>query len=114
MITAMQKEPRYATYCSSIAHLLSKGMIYLFIVIIHVYRWTISPLLGRTCRFYPSCSEYALCALKTHKWKGIWLIIKRLLKCGPWHPGGIDFVPNCSSQESSVFDLNVEHHEIVD
>ncbi|MCX7122798.1 MAG: membrane protein insertion efficiency factor YidD [Gammaproteobacteria bacterium] len=59
-----------------------------------IYRWTIGLLLMPRCRFYPSCSQYALDALKRYAPPyAIWLIVKRLLKCQPWHAGGIDEVP---------------------
>ncbi|AHH23144.1 hypothetical protein Y015_04010 [Chlamydia muridarum str. Nigg CM972] len=77
---------------------------------IHLYRWTISPLLGSPCRFFPSCSEYALVALKKHPLKrSLFLIANRLLKCGPWHIGGIDLVPGTSIEEylESPDDKNV-------
>ena len=58
------------------------------------YQLFISPLLGENCRFYPSCSCYAHEALKTHGLvKGSLLSIKRIGKCHPLHPGGIDMVP---------------------
>ena len=58
------------------------------------YRWGISPLLPRACRFHPSCSEYALEALTRHGvWHGGWLAVRRVCRCGPWHPGGYDPVP---------------------
>ena len=58
------------------------------------YRRFISPALGPRCRFYPSCSEYALTALVTHgAVRGLGLTIWRLLRCQPFHPGGIDHVP---------------------
>ncbi|MBE1466528.1 membrane protein insertion efficiency factor YidD [Kibdelosporangium phytohabitans] len=61
---------------------------------IHVYRKVISPLLPPTCRYYPSCSTYAVEALKTHgAIKGLWLAVWRLLRCNPWSSGGIDPVP---------------------
>ena len=61
---------------------------------VHVYRKIISPLLPPTCRFYPSCSTYAVEALTVHgAFRGGWLALRRLLRCGPWHPGGLDFVP---------------------
>ncbi|HHE48359.1 MAG TPA: membrane protein insertion efficiency factor YidD [Candidatus Acetothermia bacterium] len=61
---------------------------------IRVYQRGISPLLPRRCRFYPSCSEYAAQAILTHGVvRGGWLSLKRILKCGPWHPGGYDPVP---------------------
>jgi putative membrane protein insertion efficiency factor len=58
------------------------------------YRRWISPALPDRCRFYPSCSEYALTALATHgPVRGLWLTVRRLLRCHPFHPGGIDHVP---------------------
>jgi uncharacterized protein len=69
-------------------------MKYIFLGIIKLYQLTISPMLGDCCRFHPHCSEYAAETMKKHHWaRGIWLIIKRLLKCHPWHPGGNDPVP---------------------
>ena len=64
---------------------------------VHVYRWVISPLLPPSCRFYPSCSAYAVEALTVHgAFRGSWLTLRRLGKCGPWHPGGLDPVPPAS------------------
>ncbi|MEU6264363.1 membrane protein insertion efficiency factor YidD [Saccharopolyspora shandongensis] len=61
---------------------------------VHVYRKVISPLLPPSCRFYPSCSTYAVEALTVHGlFRGGWLTLRRLLRCGPWHPGGLDPVP---------------------
>jgi len=58
------------------------------------YRRWISPVLPPLCRFYPSCSEYALTAIAVHgPVRGIGLAIRRLLRCHPFHPGGIDHVP---------------------
>lgn len=58
------------------------------------YRKFISPLKPPTCRFYPTCSAYALEALDKHgAAKGSWLAVKRICKCHPFHPGGIDYVP---------------------
>lgn len=63
----------------------------LLIFLIKIYKKTISPLLPGACRFYPTCSEYSLEALEKYgATKGLWLSVKRILKCGPWHPGGID------------------------
>jgi len=61
---------------------------------IRIYRHLISPLLGPHCRFHPSCSAYALEALEQHgPLRGGWLALGRLLRCGPWTPGGHDPVP---------------------
>ena len=62
--------------------------------LVRAYRWGISPALPRSCRFHPSCSEYAEEALGRHgAWQGCVLTAKRLCRCGPWHPGGYDPVP---------------------
>ncbi|MFN7096704.1 MAG: membrane protein insertion efficiency factor YidD [Gammaproteobacteria bacterium] len=58
------------------------------------YQYLVSPMLGHCCRFYPSCSHYTTEAINVHGVvKGGWMSIKRLLRCQPWHPGGVDFVP---------------------
>jgi len=58
------------------------------------YRLLLSPFLGPSCRFYPTCSAYAAEAIRVHgSLRGTWLAVKRLLKCHPWHPGGVDPVP---------------------
>jgi len=62
--------------------------------LIRCYQVLISPLLGRHCRFYPTCSSYTHEAIKKHGlFKGIFLGGKRLLKCHPFHPGGVDLIP---------------------
>jgi len=66
----------------------------MLIAIIKFYKFFISPLLGSNCRFYPSCSSYSLEALTRHgAIIGSYLTLKRLLKCHPFHQGGIDPVP---------------------
>ncbi|OWV35831.1 membrane protein insertion efficiency factor YidD [Bacillus spizizenii] len=66
----------------------------LFIALIRGYQKFISPLMPPTCRFYPTCSQYGIEAIKTHgALKGGWLTIIRILKCHPFHPGGVDPVP---------------------
>jgi len=66
----------------------------MLIAIIKCYKYFISPLLGSNCRFYPSCSSYSLEALQRHGAViGAYLTLKRLLKCHPFHQGGIDPVP---------------------
>lgn len=64
------------------------------IILIKAYRLILSPWLGNHCRFYPSCSAYAIEAIQKHGTvKGSWLAIKRLGCCHPWHEGGVDPVP---------------------
>ncbi len=63
----------------------------LFLGLISLYQLCIGPFLGSCCRFVPSCSEYAHEALtKYGTLKGMWMTVKRMVKCGPWHPGGHD------------------------
>lgn len=66
----------------------------ILIGLIKVYQYLISPLLGPHCRFYPSCSHYAVEAIDRHGVPyGSYLALRRLSRCHPWHPGGIDPVP---------------------
>jgi putative membrane protein insertion efficiency factor len=65
-----------------------------FTLILRAYQYCISPLYGPCCRFYPTCSSYAIQAVETHGvLRGAFLMIQRILRCHPWHPGGIDPVP---------------------
>ncbi len=58
---------------------------------IKFYQILISPYLGRNCRFYPSCSQYSCLVIEKYGvLKGLWCSIKRILRCHPWHPGGVD------------------------
>ncbi|MGD9873889.1 MAG: membrane protein insertion efficiency factor YidD [Kiritimatiellia bacterium] len=67
----------------------------LAIILIRGYQRLISPWLGEHCRFYPTCSSYAVEALEKHGFfAGTWLAFRRLLKCHPFHPGGLDPVPD--------------------
>lgn len=72
---------------------LKRGLQFL----IKAYAYLVSPWLGNRCRFHPSCSVYAAQALDEHGIvKGMYLAIKRLLRCGPWSEGGEDPVPKKS------------------
>jgi putative membrane protein insertion efficiency factor len=69
-------------------------MRWLLIQLIRGYRFLLSPWLGYHCRFYPSCSAYAITALERHgAVRGSWLAVTRLLRCHPWSAGGVDPVP---------------------
>jgi putative membrane protein insertion efficiency factor len=66
----------------------------LLVLLVRIYQRVISPLIPPACRFYPSCSAYAVTALERHgALHGTFLTVKRLCRCHPFHPGGIDLVP---------------------
>jgi len=66
----------------------------LFVGVIRLYQKLISPMLGQRCRYYPSCSNYSLQAIRTHgPVKGLALTLWRVLRCNPWSAGGVDQVP---------------------
>lgn len=76
-------------------------MTRLLVLLLRLYQWTISPLLGPRCRFYPSCSHYAVEAVQLHgPLKGLYLATRRLLRCHPGHPGGVDPVPDPRSERT--------------
>ena len=69
-------------------------MKFLLIGFLRAYRFLISPMYGQVCRYYPSCSAYALEAVTVHgSIKGSWLALRPVLRCHPWTPGGYDTVP---------------------
>ena len=69
-------------------------MKYVLIWLLKGYRFAISPLYGQVCRFYPTCSAYALEAVTEHgALRGSWLAVRRVGRCHPWNPGGYDPVP---------------------
>ena len=70
---------------------LNRAIVTLLSFFIKGHQIVISPILGKSCRFHPSCSNYALVALKEKgAWRGSLMIVKRILKCNPFHPGGYD------------------------
>jgi putative membrane protein insertion efficiency factor len=72
----------------------ARSMKALLLLLIKLYQWCLSPFFGGQCRFYPSCSAYAAEAIDTHgALRGSWLAVRRLLRCHPWHAGGVDPVP---------------------
>ena len=89
------------------------------VAILDVYRAVISPIYGDVCRYYPSCSRYALTAIQEHGvLRGIWLGGVRLIRCHPWARGGIDDVPTHPRTHAVLgrggFVLRLEHHDHCD
>jgi putative membrane protein insertion efficiency factor len=73
---------------------INKFFVICLVASIQFYRFTISGLLGSCCRFEPSCSIYAIEAIKAYGiFKGCYLALSRIFRCHPWHPGGIDPIP---------------------
>ena len=70
----------------------------LLVLLVQAYQWTLRPLLGTQCRFHPSCSAYAVDALRGHgALRGVWLSATRILRCNPWCRGGYDPVPSVAA-----------------
>lgn len=79
-------------------------MRHVFIYIIKGYQKFISPLKPPSCRFYPTCSEYSLQAFyRFGVFKGLYLTIKRISKCHPFHPGGVDLVPEKNKHQEEGY-----------
>ncbi len=73
---------------------MSKLLGKFFIFLIRVYQYTLSPYLGRSCRYTPTCSVYSVEAIKKYgPFKGGWMALKRILSCNPWGGSGYDPVP---------------------
>jgi len=69
-------------------------MRHVFILLVRMYQVGLSPLLPASCRYYPSCSAYAITALEKYgAVRGAWLAVRRISRCHPFHPGGYDPVP---------------------
>ena len=81
----------------TVAHLSqsSSPLARVFLALIRVYWWTLSPLIGGVCRFHPSCSRYtAACIERFGALAGGWLGVKRICRCHPFNPGGFDPPPD--------------------
>lgn len=76
-------------------HSIGWVLMWALVLPIRAYQLAISPLMGPTCRFHPSCSNYAVGSLRTHgAIKGLALTLWRLGRCNPWNDGGLDPVPS--------------------
>ncbi len=86
-------------------------MKHVLIALLKVYRLVVSPLYGNVCRYYPSCSAYALRAVDVHgAVRGSWLAGRRLLRCHPWTPGGFDPVPGTPEWQEEQQLLAARNH----
>lgn len=73
------------------------------IAVIRLYRLVVSPFLGPCCRFHPTCSLYAIDAIRQHgPLRGGWLGLIRICKCHPYHPGGLDPVPGSTAAQEYI------------
>lgn len=80
----------WSSVWSTVRHLPASVLLGL----LWVYQRVVSPLTPPTCRFYPSCSGYAVLAVRRHgALRGGWLAVRRVARCHPWNPGGVDDVP---------------------
>ncbi|MCU4155947.1 membrane protein insertion efficiency factor YidD [Carboxylicivirga sp. A043] len=81
-------------FIKQLISILRSGLVALLLIPVKLYQWFISPVLGASCRYTPTCSQYTIEALKKHgPFKGLYLSIKRILSCNPWGGHGHDPVP---------------------
>lgn len=74
----------------------------LLVWLLRAYQLLLSPMMGQSCRFYPTCSNYAIEAVRTHgAARGSLLAARRVCKCHPWHEGGVDLVPPARDKNAS-------------
>lgn len=74
--------------------LFSRALAVPLLVVVRLYQWTLSPMMGGQCRYWPTCSHYAVDALRTYGGiRGGWMTVTRLLRCHPFSKGGYDPVP---------------------
>ena len=82
----------------------------LLIWVMRMYQLILSPMLGQNCRFYPSCSSYAIEALRVHgAARGSLLSLRRVCKCHPWNDGGVDLVPPARGAHDSTTARGCHH-----
>lgn len=90
--------------------ILKKILFYILVAPIKFYRFAISPYTPASCRHVPTCSEYAIEAIRIHGFKGIWMAIKRISKCHPWGTSGYDPVLPKGMHKLKVKKIDVEKY----
>ncbi len=109
MVALLKKEENPETGVSARFSLRQGGLglkrsipAYLAMVVIRLYQRFLSPFLGKNCRFVPTCSAYTFEAIERYGFmEGILLGVKRIIRCGPWSPGGFDPVPDLRREAGS-------------
>jgi putative membrane protein insertion efficiency factor len=82
----------------------------LLVSLLRAYQLLLSPMLGQNCRFYPTCSNYSIEAIRTHgAARGSLLALRRVCKCHPWNDGGVDLVPPAHDKNSSTAACGCNH-----
>jgi putative membrane protein insertion efficiency factor len=95
--------PLLGRLLQQVLRVLQQGLLW----IIRGYQYFLSPLLPRSCRFYPTCSHYAVEALQRHGlFTGVYLSVRRIIRCHPFHPGGYDPVPATAPRLFSLTSSN--------
>lgn len=91
MDSTHQEEPGRLKILRSVARGIVRLPAWLLIGMVYLYRWTLSPILGRHCRFQPTCSMYFILSVRKYgAIRGAFRGILRICRCHPWHPGGYD------------------------
>lgn len=90
---------------------LSRATGLLLLGVLRAWQLLASPTYGQTCRFYPSCSAYGVEAVRGHgPARGVLLIVRRLARCHPWNPGGVDLVPPAGPAPTAP--ITTQHHDL--
>jgi uncharacterized protein len=80
--------------CAFMQKTIALVIVSMLVALVRAYQVVLSPFFGQQCRFTPTCSHYAIKAMQTHgAAKGVWLSVKRILRCHPWQDGGHDPIP---------------------
>jgi uncharacterized protein len=80
--------------CAFMQKTIALVIVSMLVALVRAYQVVLSPFFGQQCRFTPTCSHYAIEAMQTHgAAKGVWLSVKRILRCHPWQDGGHDPIP---------------------